>query len=119
MSKTLPTRRGLLRTAAKSRVLVVGDGCSISFSVCERIAGAPCPWWSLNAKVYARRRRHVACNLTAWARVELSGLVGKDDGAKRPGVTEVDAVGSGGLKPVSDRMTTRARGGASTAGGAD
>ncbi len=115
MSKTLPTRRvkSLLRTAAKSRVLVVGDVMLDQFlwGHVKRISPeAPVPVVEFERESFMPGgAANVARNLTALgAGVELFGLVGKDDGAKRlRALLKEDAVGSGGLKPVSDRMTTR------------
>ena len=115
MSKTLPTRRvkSLLRTAAKSRVLVVGDVMLDQFlwGHVKRISPeAPVPVVEFERESFMPGgAANVARNLTALgAVVELFGVVGKDDGAKRlRALLKEDAVGSGGLKPVSDRMTTR------------
>jgi D-beta-D-heptose 7-phosphate kinase/D-beta-D-heptose 1-phosphate adenosyltransferase len=100
--------KSLLRTAAKSRVLVVGDVMLDQFlwGHVKRISPeAPVPVVEFERESFMPGgAANVARNLTALgAGVELFGLVGKDDGAKR----KEDAVGSGGLKPVSDRMTTR------------
>mgnify|MGYP001410848695 FL=1 len=90
MSKTLPTRRvkSLLRTAAKSRVLVVGDVMLDQFlwGHVKRISPeAPVPVVEFERESFMPGgAANVARNLTALgAGVELFGLVGKDDGAKR------------------------------------
>jgi|TARA_B100001094_G_scaffold205470_1_gene199377 D-beta-D-heptose 7-phosphate kinase/D-beta-D-heptose 1-phosphate adenosyltransferase len=105
--------KSLLRTAAKSRVLVVGDVMLDQFlwGHVKRISPeAPVPVVEFERESFMPGgAANVARNLTALgAGVELFGLVGKDDGAKRlRALLKEDAVGSGGLKPVSDRMTTR------------
>lgn len=115
MSNTLTTRRvkALLRAAAKSRVLVVGDVMLDQFlwGHVKRISPeAPVPVVEFERESFMPGgAANVARNLTALgAGVELFGLVGKDDGAKRlRALLKEESVESGGLKPVTDRMTTR------------
>ena len=115
MSNTLTTRRvkALLRAAAKSRVLVVGDVMLDQFlwGHVKRISPeAPVPVVEFERESFMPGgAANVARNLTALGTgVDLFGLVGKDDGAKRlRALLKEESVGSGGLKPVADRMTTR------------
>ena len=115
MSKTLTISRvrSLMRTASTSRVLVIGDVMLDQFlwGHVKRISPeAPVPVVEFERESFMPGgAANVARNLTALGTgVELFGLVGKDDGAKRlRALLKGDAVGSGGLKPVSDRMTTR------------
>ena len=115
MSNPLTTRRvkALLRAAAKSRVLVVGDVMLDQFlwGHVKRISPeAPVPVVEFERESFMPGgAANVARNLTALGTgVDLFGLVGKDDGAKRlRALLKEESVGSGGLKPVADRMTTR------------
>ena len=115
MSKSLTPRRvkSLLRAAAQSRVVVVGD---VMLDEClwgnvRRISPeAPVPVVAFERESFMPGgAANVARNLTALgAEVELLGLVGKDDGAKKlRALLKADRVGSSGLKAVGARMTPR------------
>ena len=115
MSKSLTPRRvkSLLRAAAQSRVVVVGDVMLDEFlwgNVRRISPEAPVPVVAFERESFMPGgAANVARNLTALgAEVELLGLVGKDDGAKKlRALLKADRVGSGGLKAVGERMTTR------------
>ncbi|MBL67294.1 MAG: D-glycero-beta-D-manno-heptose-7-phosphate kinase [Verrucomicrobiales bacterium] len=115
MSKTLTRQRvnSLLRAAARCRVVVVGDVMLDEFlwgNVRRISPEAPVPVVEFERESFMPGgAANVARNLTALgAGVELFGLVGKDEGAKQlRSLLKAEAVGSGGLKAVSDRMTTR------------
>ncbi len=112
---TLTTNRvkSLLRAAAKSRVLVVGDVMLDQFlwGRVKRISPeAPVPVVEFESESFMPGgAANVARNLTALnARAEVFGLVGKDDSAKKiRTLLKQDGVGSGGLMAETGRMTTR------------
>jgi D-beta-D-heptose 7-phosphate kinase/D-beta-D-heptose 1-phosphate adenosyltransferase len=112
---TLTTNRvkNLLRAAAKSRLLVVGDVMLDQFlwGRVNRISPeAPVPVVEFETESFMPGgAANVARNLTALnAGVEVFGLVGKDDSAKKiRALLKQDGVGSGGLMAETGRMTTR------------
>ena len=112
---TLTTNRvkSLLRAAAKSRVLVVGDVMLDQFlwGRVKRISPeAPVPVVEFETESFMPGgAANVARNLTALnAGAEVFGLVGKDDSAKKiRALLKQDGVGSGGLMAETGRMTTR------------
>ena len=113
MSVTVKRVKGLLRAAAKSRVLVVGDVMLDQFlwGRVKRISPeAPVPVVEFQSETYMPGgAANVARNLTALgADVGLYGLVGKDDGAKMlKQLLKKDSVDSSGLIASAARMTTR------------
>ena len=110
---TINLVRKLLRTATKRRVLVVGDVMLDHFlwGNVKRISPeAPVPVVDFESESFMPGgAANVARNLTALgASVELFGLVGKDDGAKKlRAVLKTDGVNAAGLTAVGDRITTR------------
>jgi len=110
---TINRVRKLLRTATKRRVLVVGDVMLDHFlwGNVKRISPeAPVPVVDFESESFMPGgAANVARNLTALgASVELFGLVGKDDGAKKlKAVLKTDGVDSNGLTTMNDRITTR------------
>jgi D-beta-D-heptose 7-phosphate kinase/D-beta-D-heptose 1-phosphate adenosyltransferase len=110
---TINRVRKLLRTATKRRVLVVGDVMLDHFlwGNVKRISPeAPVPVVDFESESFMPGgAANVARNLTALgASVELFGLVGKDDGAKKLRVVlRTDGVDSNGLTAMNDRITTR------------
>ncbi len=112
---TLTTSRvkSLLRAAAKSRLLVVGDVMLDHFlwGRVKRISPeAPVPVVEFETESFMPGgAANVARNLTALnAGVKVFGLVGKDDSAKQiRELLKQDGVGSGGLMTETGRMTTR------------
>ena len=113
MSVTVKRVKSLLRSARKSRVLVVGDVILDQFmwGRVKRISPeAPVPVVEFLSESYMPGgAANVARNLTALgADVGLSGLVGKDDGAKRlRQLLKEDNVDGSGLISIASRMTTR------------
>jgi len=110
---TINRARKLLRTATKRRVLVVGDVMLDHFlwGNVKRISPeAPVPVVDFESESFMPGgAANVARNLTALgASVELFGLVGKDDGAKKlRAVLKTDGVYSNGLTAMNDHITTR------------
>lgn len=110
---TINRVRKLLRTVTKRRVLVIGDVMLDHFlwGNVKRISPeAPVPVVDFeNESFMPGGAANVARNLTALgASVELFGLVGKDDGAKKlRAVLKTDGVDAAGLTAVGDRITTR------------
>ena len=110
---TINRVRKLLRTATKRRVLVVGDVMLDHFlwGNVKRISPeAPVPVVDFESESFMPGgAANVARNLTALgASVELFGLVGKDDGAKKlRAVLKTDGVDSDGLTAMNDHITTR------------
>jgi len=110
---TINQARKLLRTATKRRVLVVGDVMLDHFlwGNVKRISPeAPVPVVDFESESFMPGgAANVARNLTALeASVELFGLVGKDDGAKKlRAVLKTDGVDSDGLTAMNDHITTR------------
>ena len=114
MSRALTIRRvkSLLRAAARGQVLVVGDVMLDEFlwgNVRRISPEAPVPVVAFERESFMPGgAANVARNLTALGTdVELFGLVGKDDGAKKlRALLKADQVGTGGLK-AAGAMTTR------------
>ena len=113
MSVTVKRVKSLLRAARKSRVLVVGDVMLDQFmwgSVKRISPEAPVPVVEFQNETYMPGgAANVARNLTALgAAVNLYGLVGMDEGAKRlKKLLKEDGVDGKGLVSAGDRMTTR------------
>ena len=113
MSVTVKRVKSLLRAARKSRVLVVGDVMLDQFmwgSVKRISPEAPVPVVEFQNETYMPGgAANVARNLTALgAAVNLFGLVGMDEGAKRlKKLLKEDGVDGKGLVSAGDRMTTR------------
>ena len=113
MSVTVKRVKSLLRAARKSRVLVVGDVMLDQFmwgSVKRISPEAPVPVVEFQNETYMPGgAANVARNLTALgAAVNLYGLVGMDEGAKRlKKLLKEDGVDGKGLVSAEDRMTTR------------
>lgn len=114
MSKSLSINRvrRLLKAAGQSRVLVIGDVMLDQFlwgHVMRISPEAPVPVVEFDRESFMPGgAANVARNLTALGvGVELFGLVGKDDGAKRLRALLEDENVGGGLKAMGDRMTTR------------
>jgi len=113
MSVTVKRVKSLLRAARKSRVLVVGDVMLDQFmwgSVKRISPEAPVPVVEFQNETYMPGgAANVARNLTALgAGVNLFGLVGMDEGAKRlKKLLKEDGVDAKGLVSAGDRMTTR------------
>lgn len=109
---SIPRVKRLLNAAAKSRVLVVGDVILDQFlwGKVKRISPeAPVPVVEFERESFMPGgASNVARNLTALgAGVELFGLVGKDDGARKlRALLKEEKVDGGGLKAVNDRLTT-------------
>ena len=109
---TINRVKSLLRAAAKSRLLVVGDVMLDQFlwGRVNRISPeAPVPVVEFETESFMPGgAANVARNLTALnADVELVGLVGKDDSAKQiRALLKQDDVGSSGLLTEASRMTT-------------
>ena len=110
---TINRVRKLLRMATKRRVVVVGDVMLDHFlwGHVKRISPeAPVPVVDFeNESFMPGGAANVARNLTdLGASVELFGLVGKDDGARKlRAVLKTDGVDAGGLTAINDRITTR------------
>ena len=110
---TINRVKSLLRAAAKSRLLVVGDVMLDQFlwGRVKRISPeAPVPVVEFETESFMPGgAANVARNLTVLnAGVELIGLVGKDDSARKiRALLKQDGVGSGGLLAEASRMTTR------------
>ena len=110
---TINRVRKLLRTVTKRRVLVIGDVMLDHFlwgNVNRISPEAPVPVVDFESESFMPGgAANVARNLTALgASVELFGLVGKDDGAKKlRAVLKSDGVDAAGLTAVGDRITTR------------
>ena len=113
MSVTVKRVKSLLRAARKSRVLVVGDVMLDQFmwgSVKRISPEAPVPVVEFQNETFMPGgAANVARNLTALgAAVNLYGLVGMDEGAKRlKKLLKEDGVDGKGLVSAGDRMTTR------------
>ena len=113
MSVTVKRVKSLLRAARKSRVLVVGDVMVDQFmwgSVKRISPEAPVPVVEFQNETYMPGgAANVARNLTALgAAVNLFGLMGMDEGAKRlKKLLKEDGVDAKGLVSADDRMTTR------------
>jgi len=109
---SIPRVKRLLNASAKSRVLVVGDVILDQFlwGKVKRISPeAPVPVVEFERESFMPGgASNVARNLTALgAGVELFGLVGKDDGARKlRALLKEEKVDGGGLKAVNDRLTT-------------
>ena len=109
---TINRVKSLLRAAAQSRLLVVGDVMLDQFlwGRVKRISPeAPVPVVEFETESFMPGgAANVARNLTELnADVELVGLVGKDDSAKQiRALLKQDDVGSSGLLAEASRMTT-------------